>query len=67
MTYSEFLFSQLFMEYVTHEETIYDEYEYDLIYGEVVKHFQAFMSSKFNVNTIGEYDCIINYLTNELH
>ena len=67
MTYSEFLFSQLFMEYVTHQETIYDEYEYDLIYGEVVNHFQAFMSSTYNVNTMGEYDCIVNYLTNELH
>tara|TARA_R100000742_G_C4232532_1_gene53794 strand:+ start:455 stop:658 length:204 start_codon:yes stop_codon:yes gene_type:complete len=67
MNYSEFLFSQLFMDYVTNADTIYKEYEYDVIYGEVVKHFQLFLSSKYNVDTMSEYDCIVIYLTNELN
>ena len=63
MDYSEFLFSQLFMEYVTHEDTIYEDYEYDVIYPKIVKHYQLYTTSKFNVNTMGEYDCMLKYLT----
>lgn len=66
MHYSEFLFSQLFTDYVTHTNTSYEEYEYDLIYGEVVRHFQAFMVSKYNTDAISEYDCMIKYLNNEV-
>jgi len=55
------------MDYVTNADTIYKEYEYDVIYGEVVKHFQLFLSSKYNVDTMSEYDCIVIYLTNELN
>lgn len=66
MDYSEFLFSQLFMEYVTHEDTIYESYEYDIIYPEVLRHYELYTTSKYNVDTMGEYECMLRYLTNEI-
>jgi|14BtaG_2_1085337.scaffolds.fasta_scaffold131534_2 hypothetical protein len=67
MDYSEFLFSQLFMEHVNHEDTIYNRYiEYDIIYPEILRHYELYTTSKFNVDTMGEYECILKYLTNEI-
>jgi hypothetical protein len=62
MKYSEFLFSQLFMNHIENNETEYQELEYDLIFPEVLKHRGLFLESNYNVDTLSEYDCIVNYI-----
>ncbi len=66
MNYENFLFSQLFMIHVENNETRYKELEYDLIYPEVIAHQEFFLKSKHNIDTESEYDCIINYLEDNL-
>lgn len=66
MKYQDFLFSQLFMEYVNTHETEFQNLEYDLIFGEVLKHQKLFYKSNFNVDCLSEYDCILNYLSNTI-
>ena len=66
MNYESFLFSQLFMSYVENNETEYQELEYDLIFPEVLKHQKLFLKSNFNVDVMSEYDCIVNYLKENL-
>lgn len=66
MTYEDFLFSQLFMNHIENNETEYKELEYDLIFPEVLKHQKLFLESNFNVDVISEYDCIVDYLLNEV-
>ncbi len=60
MTYSEFLFSQLFMDHITHRN------EYDLIFSEILRHYELFLISDENVDTKSEYDCIVDYLKKRL-
>jgi hypothetical protein len=66
MTYEDFLFSQLFMNHIENNETEYQELEYDLIFPEVLKHQKLFLKSNFNVDVRSEYDCIVDYLLNEV-
>lgn len=66
MTYQDFLFSQLFMNHVENNETQYQDLEYDLIFPEVLNHRELFIKSNFNVDVRSEYDCIIDYLMNEI-
>ena len=66
MRYSEFLFAQLFMHHVETNETEYQDLEYDLIFPEVLKHNALFLESKFNTPLKSEYDCIIDYLNEEV-
>jgi hypothetical protein len=66
MNYQDFLFSQLFMRHIENNSTQYQDLEYDLIYPEVIKHKELYINSNFNVYTKGEYECIINYLTNTI-
>jgi hypothetical protein len=66
MTYEDFLFSQLFMNHVENNETQYQELEYDLIFPEVLKHQNLFLKSNYNLDVCSEYDCIVNYLLNEV-
>ena len=66
ISYSDFLFSQLFMNYLENNETEYQDLEYDLIFPEVLKHQNLFLNSVFNTDEKGEYDCIIEYLKNEI-
>jgi hypothetical protein len=67
MEYRIFLFSQLFMKHVENNETEYQELEYDLIYPEVLKHYDTYCSSSYYLDEIlPEYDCIVNYLQNEI-
>ena len=74
MNYEDFLsmikqistFSQLFMNYIEIHETEYQELEYDSVFPEILKHQQLFLKSPFNVDTKSEYDCIVDYLVNEL-
>lgn len=65
MNYSEFLFSQLFMNHVT-DKGITTEIEYDLIFETVKSSYEAFNNSEFNIDTVSEYDCIIAYLKEEI-
>ena len=66
MTYSEFLFSQLFMNHVEDNDTEYQDLEYDLILEDVLRHHKLFLESNFNVDMDSEYNCIVNYLKNEV-
>jgi len=66
MNYEDFLFSQLFMNHVEINETQYQELEYDLIFPEVLKHQNIFLKSNYNVDVRSEYDCIVDYLLNEV-
>lgn len=66
MNYQDFLFSQLFMNYIENNKTEYQELEYDLIYPEVLKHKELYINSNFNTDMLSEYDCIINYLQNTI-
>mgnify|MGYP001581499389 CR=1 FL=1 len=67
MNYGDFLFSQLFMNYVENNETKYQELEYDLIFPEVLKHQKIFLKSDYSLLfQLGEYDCIVDYLHNEV-
>lgn len=66
MEYEDFLFSQLFMNYIENNNTEYQEIAYDLIYNEVLNHKDLFMKSNFNVDVKSEYDCIIDYLVNNI-
>ena len=66
MKYEDFLFSQLFMNHIENTETEYKDLAYDIIYTELLKHRELFLKSKYNTNMQGEYDCIVNYLLNEV-
>ena len=66
MDYSNFLFSQLFMTYVEEYGVGYDDLAYDIMYEEILKHKKAFDESSFNVDTQSEYDCITDYLKNNV-
>lgn len=61
ITYEEYLFSQL---WAAHDENFadlpYDE-QWDLIKSQ----FREFEKSKFNVDTIPLYDCIVAYFESE--
>jgi hypothetical protein len=66
MNYEDFLFSQLFMNHVENNDTQYQELAYDMIFPEVLKHQKLFLKSSYNVDNHSEYDCIIDYLLNEV-
>lgn len=66
MTYEMFLFSQLFMNHIENNETQYQERAYDLIYDEVLKHRELFLQSNFNVDVRSEYECIEDYINNQV-
>jgi len=66
MNYEDFLFSQLLMNHVENNETQYQGLEYDLIFPEVLKHQNLFLKSNYNVDVRSEYDCIVDYLLNEV-
>lgn len=66
MKYEEFLFSQLFMNHIENNETEYKQLAYDIIYPKVLKHRELFLKSNYNTDMQSEYDCIVNYLLNEV-
>jgi len=66
MNYQTFLFSQLFMNHIENNKTQYQELAYDLIYGVVLQHKNSFINSNYNVDVRSEYDCISDYLLNEI-
>jgi hypothetical protein len=66
MKYSDFLFSQLFMNHLEDNETQYKELEYDLIFSDMERHNDLFSKSFLNEDVKSEYDCITDYLTKEI-
>ena len=66
MKYEDFLFSQLFMNHVENNQTEYKELEYDLIFPEMLKHKKEYENSIYFLGMKSEYDCIVDYLTNEI-
>ena len=68
MTYSDFLFVQLFMEHIRfNENSVYNGEPYDIIFPEILKHQEMFINSKYNTDDKSEYDCIVSYLENTLN
>ena len=58
MNYSEYLFSCLLKIY----DKNFAELEYDLQYEKLAQRYLGFTQSKFDVDTKGEYECMIEYL-----
>lgn len=58
MNYSQFLFSQLLMEF----SEKYKNMEHDLLYIEAQNLYSEFEQSQFNIDDASEYDCIVEYL-----
>ena len=61
MNYNEFLFSCLLKDY----DNEFKQMEYDLQFEEAPLRYADFEKSSFNVDTKGEYECILDYLTNK--
>ena len=61
MNYSEYLFSCLLKIY----DKEFEQMEYDLQFEEAPLRYADFEKSSFNVDTKGEYECILDYLTNK--
>ena len=66
MDYNIFLFSQLFLNHVENNDTIYQYLEYDLIYPEIIISYEVYKSSFYFLLLKSEYDCIVDYLNNEV-
>ena len=58
--YSFYLFSKLFDYYHSIENP------YDLLFEEVEWAYIDYNKSEYNVSTLGEYECMSNYLSNYL-
>jgi len=66
MNFSQFLFSQLFMNHVCEEQTEYYDLEYRSMFPIMLEHRKLFLSSKYNTDEDIEMKCILNYLINEI-
>ena len=58
MNYNEYLFSCLLKIY----DKTFAELEYDLQFEKIAQRYLGFTQSKFDVDTKGEYECMIEYL-----
>lgn len=58
MNYNEYLFSCLLKIY----DKEFEQMEYDLQYERIAQRYIGFTQSKFDVDTKGVYECIIEYL-----
>lgn len=58
MKYNEYLFSCLLKIY----DKEFAELEYDLQFEKIAQRYLGFTQSSFNVDTKGEYECMIEYL-----
>jgi hypothetical protein len=56
MNYVFFLFTQLY------NEIIGIQYEYDLLYEDLLKLYSEYDSSTFNDENLPEYECIVSFL-----
>jgi hypothetical protein len=66
MNHNDFLFSQLFMNHLENNDTKYKQLEYDLIFSEMLRHKDLFLKSNLNTDIKSEYDCITDYLTQDI-
>lgn len=66
MTYSEFLFSQLFYGFIETNDTEYEQLEYDIIFPIIVEHYKKYISSIYNDDNKGEYACMLDYIYNTI-
>jgi hypothetical protein len=58
MSYSFYLFTKLY------DVIIGEEYEYDLMYENLIDLYHEYESSSFNDSSIDEYQCMVNFLHN---
>ena len=58
MNYNEYLFSCLLKIY----DKEFEQMEYDVQYFIIAQRYLTFTESSFNVETKGEYECIVDYL-----
>jgi len=61
MTYEEYLFAQLLALY----DINFAGQPYDYQFADALVMYKDFEQSPFNVDNIGLYECIINYLQNK--
>jgi hypothetical protein len=61
MTYEQYLFSQLLALY----DINFAGEPYDYQFADVLVMYAEFEQSPFNIDNIGLYECIINYLQNK--
>ena len=60
MNYSFYLFSKLFDVIIRHE------YEYDLMFRDITNLYKTYEMSTYIDEDLPEYDCMTNFLTNNL-
>jgi hypothetical protein len=57
MSYSFYLFGKLF-------DAFYGiDCAYDILFEEVLRMYEDYVKSEYNDEFIGEYECMVNYLT----
>jgi hypothetical protein len=54
------------MNHVEHKEIDGIPLEYDLVFPIMLEHRKLFLTSEYNTDEQGEYECIVNYLENEI-
>ena len=67
MNYDKYLFIELFRVHIEENEIPIKDLEYDLLFGIVTNHYNNFLTSNYNNNMLGLYECINNYLLNEFN
>jgi len=55
------------MEHVENSNTKYNQLEYDLIFPHMIEHNELFKTSLYYLEMKSEYDCILDYLNNEVN
>jgi hypothetical protein len=60
MNYSFYLFSKLFDVIIGHE------YEYDLMFQDITNLYKLYEISTHNDENLPEYECMVNFLRNNL-
>jgi hypothetical protein len=61
MNYSQYLFSCLFKLF----NSEFEQMAYDIQFDEALYEYALFENSGFNDSNKGEYECIVEYLTNK--
>ena len=61
--YQLYLFSQLFHNTLDESLEELDDNAYDLIFPIIENELSKFLNSEYNVDTKSEYDCMVDYLS----
>ena len=67
MDYNKYLFIELFRCHIEQNEIPIKDLEYDLLFEIVTEHYNNFVTSNYNNEMQSLYDCIINYLLNNVN